>query len=383
MKNIEEPPKILYAVTSAMSARSFLKGQLRHLSRSGYSIYVACTDDGNMKPWCCRQEAAFVDIPFSREPSTLKDLHALAACFKAVSTIRPQYVFYGTPKAALLFSLASFFSRLKHRTLIVHGFRFLSLSGLKRRLVRFFELLPIKLSTHILCVSPMIKETIHNNVRIRRTTRVEVIHHGSCNGVRISPQAETYRRAVHLESPTLAFVGRVAHDKGIDDLISVFKDRIIRNYPGCRLLLIGDFDPSDPVSDKGQAFICEDERVTLTGWTEDPLSFLGTADVVILPTHRDGFGNACLDAAIARVPMVCSDAAGAIGCLALQRETALIYPAKDRQALGSCIVELLENQRLREKLAFNAYERALAHFNEIDVWNFYKNLLDSQLRQLA
>ena len=72
-------------------------------------------------------------------------------------------------------------------------------------------------------------------------------------------------------------------------------------------------------------------------------------DIFVLPTHREGFPNAALEAAASALPILTTTATGA--CDAVVPEvTGLLVPTSDSAALAAAMRRLLDNPALRRQM---------------------------------
>lgn len=76
-------------------------------------------------------------------------------------------------------------------------------------------------------------------------------------------------------------------------------------------------------------------------------------DVLVLPSVREQFGMAVVEAMAHGLPTIVSDAVGAIGCV-VPEETGLIHPVSDIDALGRALRRLVDEPGLRERLGHGA-----------------------------
>lgn len=76
-------------------------------------------------------------------------------------------------------------------------------------------------------------------------------------------------------------------------------------------------------------------------------------DVLLLPSVREQFGMAVVEAMAYGLPTIVSDAVGAIGCV-VPEETGLLYPVSDIEGLGRAMRRLVEDPVLRERLGRGA-----------------------------
>ncbi|MBF0399298.1 MAG: glycosyltransferase family 4 protein [Magnetococcales bacterium] len=83
------------------------------------------------------------------------------------------------------------------------------------------------------------------------------------------------------------------------------------------------------------------------------------ADALVLPTQKDCFPKVLVEAAIAGLPLVTTDACGAANALVFDGETGFVIPPDDALALATAMEKLLDPE-LRQQLGSQARQRCLA-----------------------
>lgn len=161
------------------------------------------------------------------------------------------------------------------------------------------------------------------------------------------------------ERPVILAVARLRPEKGLDVLIRA----------AARL---GDLRPLVVIAGSGplEAEITrlaagEGVDIYLTGGLQphEMPALYRAADLyampsITLPTIREPWGLGVNEAMCAELPVVVSDAVGAAaGRLAEHRETALVVPERDAEALAHAMRALLTDGALRERLIATALER--------------------------
>ncbi|MCQ6282352.1 glycosyltransferase family 4 protein [Bacillus sp. EB600] len=102
--------------------------------------------------------------------------------------------------------------------------------------------------------------------------------------------------------------------------------------------------------------------VKFLGNQENVASLLKMADMFVFPSLQDNMPYAVMEAQIAGIPVVVSDAGG-IPEMVKNGETGLIFPKRNSHSLFLTIRNLMENQQFREFLAKNAYNWAIDHWS--------------------
>jgi glycosyltransferase involved in cell wall biosynthesis len=109
--------------------------------------------------------------------------------------------------------------------------------------------------------------------------------------------------------PRAVFMGRLAPEKGLADLLSAW-DAVRDRAPGARLEIYGD-GPQGPELQALAAGLGVQEAVTFHGDTRDVRGALLAADVLVLPSYSEGNSNAMLEAMACGLPVVAYRVGGA------------------------------------------------------------------------
>ncbi|MFV8227046.1 glycosyltransferase, partial [Christiangramia aquimixticola] len=105
-----------------------------------------------------------------------------------------------------------------------------------------------------------------------------------------------------------------------------------------------------PLSQETIQIIREHPKIVQTDWTDHVAHYLALADVLVHPSHREGFPNVLLEAGAMHVPIICSDIIGNTD-LIFQQKTGLLFPVKEAMVLK----EALEFAYVkRDKMAYYA-----------------------------
>ena len=102
--------------------------------------------------------------------------------------------------------------------------------------------------------------------------------------------------------------------------------------------------------------------VHVVGHSENPEAYMAIADILCLPSYREGFGTVVIEAAAMGVPTIGTDIYGLVDSIK-DEETGLLVPPKNTKALASAIRRLLDDNTLRSRMSESAKRRAHALFN--------------------
>lgn len=163
--------------------------------------------------------------------------------------------------------------------------------------------------------------------------------------------------------------------KRVEDVIKVFYE-VRKNIP-VKLLLVGD----GPERDKMERLCrelgtCDDVR--FLGKLEAVEEVLSVADLFMIPSEKESFGLAALEAMACEVPVLSSDAGG-IPELNIDGVTGFVCKIGDIESMTQKALEILSKENLP-----GFKKRALARAKEFDVSNilplyesFYKKTLEA------
>ena len=125
------------------------------------------------------------------------------------------------------------------------------------------------------------------------------------------------------------FVGRVMHEKGVDELFAAAK-RMNHEYgDGVEFHIVGSFEEAyKPVMDKLE----QSGVVKYHGYQSDMKPFYAMASCIVLPSYHEGMSNVLLEAAASGRPLITSDIPGCRE--AVENDVSgYLSPTKDADAL--------------------------------------------------
>jgi len=135
----------------------------------------------------------------------------------------------------------------------------------------------------------------------------------------------------------------------------------------CFLLVVGPMETAGDVElERELADMRGNGRFRLTGYDPRPENILAIADVLCLPSYREGFGNVIIEAGVMGIPAVGTSIVGLTDSI-VHSETGLLVPPKNAPALADALLLLLRDKELRRRLGQAARERVLALFDSTRV----------------
>ncbi len=366
----------MIAVNSSI-ALGFLQGQPEYFQNSGFDVTVLRPEKRSGEWEVPRPDGVRVlEVPMEREISPVRDIRSIWHLWGILRTLRPTVTNVGTPKAGLLGGFAAWLNRVPCRFYTLHGLRFETTTGLRRKLLILAERLACRFAHRVVCVSHSVREKAIASGLVDRE-RALIFGAGSCNGVdvaRFAPTQQRIWRAAELrrqfgipaDAPVALFVGRLTCDKGIAELIEAFL-QLENRIPNLRLLLVGSFEDGDPLPEDIRKHLETHDRVILAGPVNDTAPYYAMADVLVLPSHREGLPTVVLEAHAAGKPVIGAAATGIVDLL-VDGETGLLFPVGDVSSLANAIARLIEDKALARKLADAGRDQVKRKFRQELIW---------------
>jgi glycosyltransferase involved in cell wall biosynthesis len=193
--------------------------------------------------------------------------------------------------------------------------------------------------------------------------RIRLIAGSGVDCARFLPPAPGHERAAG-EALRVVLAARMLWDKGVDEFVNAARLLKAENR-NLRFVLAGSPDPGNPASIPEQALL-EWQASGLVEWlghVDDMPTLLAGADIVALPSYREGLPKSLIEAAACARPLITTDVPGCREVVT-NGVDGLLVPARDATALARAIARLQDDPALAHRLGLAAREKALAEFDE-------------------
>ena len=388
MINLLKGIKVARVSTIPFFVLTQLRSQLEAISDAGAKVTVIASDDEvsdsiNQLKYC-----EFKPIYIAREINIKADIATLFQLVKLFKKENFDIVHSTTPKAGLLCALAAKLSKVPVRLHTFTGQPWVTMSGIKRNIVKFCDKLIGFLNTHTYVDSFSQLEFLIET-KVVNQEKTTVLGSGSLAGVNLSrfnsdnfsaEDREKIRKQYKISETTLVllFVGRITRDKGIFELIEAVS-RLESNQDFV-LLVVGPFEQDLEQEIRAFAQRLCGEKVIFTGFCSEPEKFMAITDILCLPSYREGFGTVIIEAAAMGIPVVGTRIYGLTDAV-IDGETGCLVEPKNVQELTQAIQKLISDLDLRLTMGQKAKTRALNEFDSKKcgalLVSEYRKLLDT------
>lgn len=140
---------------------------------------------------------------------------------------------------------------------------------------------------------------------------------------------------------TLVFVGRLAKVKRLDILLNAFS-QVLQTHKA-RLLILGD----GPEREYADNFVRQNKLnnvCSLAGHQDNPLPWIKSADILILPSDYEGFGNVLVEAMACGTQVVATDCPHGPAEILDYGKYGQLVPTNDANALSHAIKQSLSRK---------------------------------------
>jgi glycosyltransferase involved in cell wall biosynthesis len=143
-----------------------------------------------------------------------------------------------------------------------------------------------------------------------------------------------------------------------------------------RFVVIGDGEQRSEIERLVLEYGLQD-RFILLGRIKDASKYLAALDVFVLPSIKEGFPWALLEAMAARVPAVATRV-GAVPEMLEDGVSGIVCKPGDSEELAHGIVKLLGNDKLRQDLAIAAHQQVISKFSLRTMIDAYERLFTNE-----
>ncbi|UFK97126.1 glycosyltransferase family 4 protein [Kaistella faecalis] len=350
--------KIIRVATVPLSLNILLRNQFKFLSR--YYHVIAISSPGKDLVEVGEREAVETKgIEMKRKISIFDDLLSLINLYTYFKKEKPLIVHSITPKAGLLSMIAAKLANVPVRMHTFTGLIFPTSTGAMKHLLIAMDRLLCYCATNIYPEGEGVRKDLLAYNITRKPLRI--LANGNVNGIDLdffkpalfTPEDKQLLKnqlAILPEDFVFIFIGRLVKDKGINELISALKK--IKGVP-VKLLLVGPLEADNGLEPETLREMTDNPNIISVGFQQDVRVFLAIADALVFPSYREGFPNVVMQAGAMELPSIVTDINGSNEII-IHHQNGIVIPPKNDLILHECMVKIITDSELREKLKQNA-----------------------------
>ena len=367
-------------VTDAISFNVLYEDQLEYLLNNAVQLTLIC-GGSNEEIFKLRERCVgkVVNLGFVRKTSILIDALVLLRLIWHFIWNRYPTVIYTTPKALLLGSIASFFTRQERRVAYFQGRVYENFAGPLRKIFIILDTLVVRLSHEILFVSQSLLDEFKRDFKEIETKGV-VLGSGSINGVNLkkfsqipanSQKLEKLRSELNIRNSDflIIIVGRINRDKGIKQVEEVIYS-VQQRQTKIRFLFVGNAEDQESKTIMKKLILLN--NVMHVSFSKEVHLYMALAQIHLFLSLREGFGNVAIEAASFGIPTLAYNVVGVRDSV-VDNVTGRKFEYKKTSAVTEYIFRIYQGEQQFNKQASRSW--VINNFSQEYVWkNFIKFL---------
>ena len=382
-------PKLFRISTVPMSLNLLLKGQLNFLNQD-FDVTAISGEGADLELVKEREGVKIHPIEMHRHISLKQDLASLWRLYRYFKKEKPDIIHSITPKAGLLSMLAGKLAGVPIRMHTFTGLIFPYKNGYMKRTLIIMDRILCRCATHVYPEGKGVKEDLQKHNITNKP--LKIIANGNVNGVdldyyhpeAISEEAKNQLRdslQIKEEDFVFVFVGRLVIDKGVRELVKAF-DALSKHHQNIKLILVGPKENAHNPKKRAMFHtINQNQKIITVGFQDDVRPYYAVSNVLMLPSYREGFPNAVLQAGAMGLPSIVSDISGCNEIIE-HEVNGLLVPKKNHQELQKTMEKILVTPNFLESLQKNARNRVAESFDKSLVWKELKKEYVKALNEL-
>lgn len=368
--------RILHVAQAAGGVDRYIRMLLKYLDKEKFENILVCSQDFHEEDYRDLVDS-FEQVEMTRAIGS-SDLKAIKEVRALIKKYNPDIVYAHSSKAGAITRVADIGLK-NHCIYNPHGWAFnMRCSAKKKAMYTAIEKIAAPFCDKIICISDAEKQSALDK-KICKEDKLQVIF----NGVDI----EAYENEVHgavkrkdLNIPEDAFVvgmvGRISPQKAPDVFVKMAK-HVKDEVPNAHFIIVGNGNQEDEIRK-----YAEDNDFSnslhITGWVDNPMSYVELFDVACLLSRWEGFGLALPEYMMAGKPIVASRV-DAIPNIIWNGENGLLVEVDDDIGTSKAVLRILREDGLRKKIVAQGLEDVHNRFNARRVSEEHSKLFNKEM----
>ena len=368
--------RILHVAQAAGGVDRYIRMLLKYLDKEKFENILVCSQDFHEEDYRDLVDS-FEQVEMTRAIGG-RDLKAIKGVRALIKKYNPDIVYAHSSKAGAIARAADI--GLRNRCVYnPHGWAFnMRCSAKKKAMYTAIEKIAAPFCDKIICISDAEKQSALDK-KICREDKLQVIF----NGVDIESYENGVRGAIKrkdLNIPEDAFVvgmvGRMSPQKAPDVFVKMAK-QVKDEVPNAHFIIVGNGNQEDEIrkyaEDNGFS-----NSLHITGWVDNPMSYVELFDVACLLSRWEGFGLALPEYMMAGKPIVASNV-DAIPNIIRNGENGLLVEVDDDIGASKAVLRILREDGLRKKIVAQGLEDVHNRFNARRVSEEHSKLFNKEM----
>lgn len=336
------------------------------ISNFGYSVtflYSKITSDIFITEKIKKSSIKFIDLNVKLR------LNAVYPLTNFLKTHQPDIIISGGSDNNCVVVLSKILAKSEAKVIISEHASLTSiLKNTKKPYVKALPILMQALYPHadaVIAVSKGVSTDISRIIRLP-IDRIKVIYNPVIHKelLDMSKEALSHPWFLDKKDPIIIAAGRLSYEKGYINLINAF--HIISENTTCRLLILGEGPQRYELQNKIDSLNLSD-KVQLYGRVNNPYAYMSSADLFVLSSLWEGFGNVLVEALACNTPVVSTDCPHGPREILEDGKWGKLVPIEDSEALAKAMLDTLNSPRqdVFKRAEEFTHDKSIARYVEV------------------
>jgi len=368
--------KIVLIANTSNFFNVFLLNHIEQLSKK-YDLFICCNDADRLKKKI-PSNVSLININFKRSINLFYDIATFFITLFFFLKKKPNLSISFTPKIGFIVALASFAARTPNRIHWFTGQIWAKKKGFVRIFYKLIDKLIFFLSHNVLIDSFSQKDFLILE-KIVSPNKSIVLHKGSVGGVDVLKFRPNKQKRIRLRKQysiskntfVFLYLGRINKDKGIVELIEAFQK--IKKNLDVLLIFVGTIEDT-----KLTHLLKNKKKILYFSYTNRPEDWFSVADILCLPSHREGFGTVVIEAASCGTPALCSNIYGLHDAI-IDNKTGFFHEVGSIDDIKKKMLYIIKNKKLVKNYGISARKKILTDFEQSVITKKLLNFINSNI----
>lgn len=225
----------------------------------------------------------------------------------------------------------------------------------------------------VLAISQGIADDLVENFKVKRS-KIKIIHNPVDNAiVKEKAQEDLVDDRLSKNKLKVINVGRLTAQKNHILLLDAFK--LVLKEIDAQLVVLGAGDLEEKVKNHSSTLGLNDD-VYFAGFVDNPFKYCKDADLFVLSSDYEGFGNVIVEAMASNCPVISTDCDFGPNEIIVDNKSGNLVPTNNPEALAKAIIDLLKDENKRKDYQEEGIKRA-EDFDLDNIGRQYEELMES------
>lgn len=352
--------RILHVAQAAGGVDRYIRMLLKYLDKEKFENILICSQDFHEEDYKGLVDY-FDQVEMTRAIGS-NDLKAIKSVRTLIKKYNPDIVYAHSSKAGAIARVADIGLK-NHCVYNPHGWAFnMRCSAKKKAVYTAIEKIAAPFCDKIICISDAEKKSALDK-KICKENKLQVIFNGvDIEGYENGEHGVVKRRDLNIpeEAFVVGMVGRMSPQKAPDVFIKMAK-QVKDKVPNAHFIIVGNGNQETKIRKYAEDNNFS-ESLHITGWVDNPMSYVEIFDVACLLSRWEGFGLALPEYMMAGKPIVASRV-DAIPNIIRNGENGLLVEADDAHGASEAVLQIYQENDLKDRLVTQGLEDVHNRFN--------------------